>query len=348
MPGLREALPRRSHTICFNVLPPRQIPITILAGSDHSPGHLPESGAGLHPLAVYKGAEVEVGGRQLIELLVEQIAASEGFGPITIAGPAAIYAALDLGDVRWVDTNGSVATNLHAAIDDHLGRQEPGVPGEPMAMVAYDVILSATELDQLRQQYERDQPCAMWLPFVRMPEDKEVLGPFAWKPSYAFLPDDQGDEMEGEPVRVLPGHLAIFHPESLRLPLLYKLLDLAYSTRNHSVALRRRVMIRSILGTLLLQDLRLLFSFHLPRLTFEVISNGLRLARGLRQGSLTIAGLEDAIGGIFLRHTRDPWYGTGKGIRHPIVDILSLAEDIDTEEEADQFEAEHGSRDTKA
>ena len=320
--------------------PPRQIPITILAGSDRSPGHLPESGAGLHPLAVYKGAEVEVGGRHLIELLVEQIAACEGFGPITIAGPAAVYAALDLGDVRWVDTNGSVATNLHAAVDDHLGRHDPGVP---MAMVAYDVILSAAELDQLRQLYETDQPCAMWLPAVRMPENKEALGPFAWKPSYTFLRDDRSDEMEGEPVQVLPGHLAIFHPQSLLLPLLYKLMDLAYRTRNHSVALRRRVMIRSILGTLLLQDLRLLFSCHLPRLTFAVVSNGLRLARGLRQGSLTIAGLEHVIEGMFLRHARDPRSGPGNGIRLPLVDILSLAEDIDTEEEAEQYVPEPGS-----
>jgi hypothetical protein len=118
----------RTHPGSFVVTPPRQIPITILAGSDHSPGHLPESGAGLHPLAVYKGAEVEVGGRHLIELLVEQIAACQRFGPITIAGPAAVYASLDLGNVRWIDTNGSVATNLHAAVEDHLGRHDPGVP----------------------------------------------------------------------------------------------------------------------------------------------------------------------------------------------------------------------------
>lgn len=322
--------------------PPRQIPITILAGSDHSPGDLPESGADLHALAVYKGAEVEVGGRHLIELLVEQIAACEGFGPIIIAGPAAVYAALDLGDVRWVDTNGSVATNLHAAVDDHLGQHDPGVP---MAMIAYDVIVSAAELDQLRQLYETDQPCAMWLPAVRMPENKEALGPFAWKPSYTFRRGEHSDEteMESEPVQVLPGHLAIFHPQSLRLPLLYKLLDLAYRTRNHSVALRRRVMIRSILGTLLLQDLRLLFSFHLPRMTFAVISNGLRLARGLRQKSLTIAGLERAVGGMFLRHARGPWSGSGNGIRLPLVDILSLAEDIDTEEEAEQYVPDPGS-----
>jgi hypothetical protein len=318
--------------------PLRQIPITILAGSDHSPGDLPESGAGLHSLAVYKGAEVEVGGRHLIELLVEQIMACGGFGPITVAGPAAVYAALDLGDVRWVDTNGSVATNLHAAIDDHQGRHDPGVP---MAMIAYDVIVSAVELDQLRQLYETDQPCALWLPAVRMPENKTALGPFAWKPYYTLLRDEQDDEkdtaMAGETVQLLPGHLAIFHPQSLRLPLLYKLLDLAYRTRNHSVALRRRVMVRSILGTLLLQDLRLLFSLHLPRITFAVISNGLRLARGLRRGSLSIAGLEHAVGGMFLRHARGTWSGPGNGIRIPPVDILSLAEDIDTEEEAEQY-----------
>ena len=331
-------------SICLDMTPPRPvpIPITILAGSDHSPGDLPESGAGLHALAVYKGAEVEVGGRHLIELLVEQIAACEGFGPIAVAGPAAVYANLELGEVRWVDTNGSVATNLHAAIDDHRRQHDAGVP---MAMIAYDVIVSAAELDRLRQLYESDLPCAMWLPAVRMPENKAALGPFAWKPSYTFVRDDPVDAMtaDDERVRVLPGHLAIFQPQMLRLPLLYKLLDLAYQTRNHSVALRRRVMVRSMLGTLLLQDLRLLFSLHLPRLTFAVVSNGLRLARGLRRESLTLAGLEQAIGGMFLRVARDAWSGPGNGIRLPLVDILSLAEDIDTEEEAEQYVPESGS-----
>jgi len=320
---------------------PRQIPITILAGSDHSPGDLPESGAGLHPLAVYKGAEVELGGRHLIELLVDQIAACDGFGPITVAGPADVYANLDLGEVRWVDTNGSVATNLHAAIEEHRSRHEPAVP---MAMIAYDVVVSASELDQLRQLYEADQPCAMWLPAVRRPEDKAALGPFAWKPSYTFRCSEPGDANAAvdERVRVLPGHLAIFYPQMLRLPLLYKLLDLAYRTRNHSVALRRRVMVRSMLGTLLLQDLRLLFSLHLPRLTVAVVSNGLRLARGLRRESLTLGGLEEAIGGMFLRVARNAWSGPGNGIRLPLVDILSLAEDIDTEEEAEQYLPEAG------
>ncbi len=302
------------------------IPITILAGSDHVAGPLPETGANLHPLAVYKGAEVKVGERRLIEVLFDHIVKSEAFGPITIAGPAEVYAHLGL-EARIVDTSGSVATNLHAAIDDH--EEQHGQ--QPMAMIAYDVILKPSELIELRQQYENDRPCAMWMPFVRMPQDKEALGSFAWKPSYSLQP-----EQGGEPFRILPGHLAIFHPETLRLPLLYKLLDLAYRTRNHPVAPRRRLMIRSILADLLARDLRLIGSLQRPRITAAVISNGLRLARGLRHGDITISGLEKAIGGIFLQHN-SRLKGPTEGIRHPIVDILSLAEDVDTEEEAREF-----------
>jgi hypothetical protein len=301
-----------------------RIPITIMAGSDHAPGHLPESSSGLHSLSTfYKGVEVTVGDRPLIALLIEEIEKSGSFGPVTIAGPAAIYEPLGL-NAKILDTNGSIGTNLKAAMDDH--RESQG--SAPIALLAYDVLLNADDFDELRRSYEKDKSCAVWVPFVRKPENSEELGAFGWKPTYSLLP------AKGEaPVNILPGHLAILQPEAMRLPILYELLNLAYQTRNHPVATRKRVMVRSVIGKLLLNDLRTLASLRVPRLTVSVIANGLKIAERLRKGDLTIPELEDAIGGIFLHHDHEA-RRSGSGVRHPIVDILRLAEDIDTREEA--------------
>lgn len=301
-----------------------RIPITIMAGSDHAPGHLPETSPDLHSLSTfYKGAEVKVGDVPLIALLVEQIEKSSGFGPVTIAGPASIYEPLGLG-ARIVDTNGSVATNLKAAVEGHKEHHGDG----PLGLLAYDVLLTAEDLDELYQCYKSDEPCGVWVPFVRKPEVDDELGAFGWKPAYSLLP-----ERGQAPVNILPGHLAVIQPDAMRLAMLYELLHLAYKTRNHSVETRKRVMIRSVLGKLLLDDLRTLVSFRVPRLTGSVIGNGLKIANHLRKGDLAIPDLEDAIGGIFLRH-ESPLKQSGRGVRHPVVDILRLAEDIDTEEEA--------------
>lgn len=306
-----------------------RIPITIMAGSDHAPGHLPESSSDLHSLSTfYKGAEVKVANTPLIALLVEQIEKSSGFGPVTIAGPASIYKPLGL-KARIVDTDGGIATNLKAALDDHQERFR----NAPVALLAYDVLLTSGDFDELRNRYLQDEPCAVWVPFVRKPDDCKELGAFGWKPAYSLLP------VGGEaPVEILPGHLAVFQPEAMRLPILYELLGLAYRTRNYSVATRKKVMIRSVIGKLLLADLRAIFSLRVPRLTGSVLSNGLRIATQLRRGDLAIPDLENAISGIFLQHDSE-LKRSGRGVRHPIVDMLRLAEDVDTQEEAADLDA---------
>lgn len=304
-----------------------------MAGSDHAPGHLPESSSDLHSLSTfYKGAEVKVGETPLISLMIEQIAKSRGFGPITIAGPADVYAPLDL-KATLVDTNGSVATNLKAALDHHLKTHRD----QPMALLAYDVLMSSDDLDELADIYKEDDPCAVWVPLVKKPDRRDELGAFGWKPTYRIAP------AKGEaPINILPGHLGVLQLEAMRLPILYELLNLAYATRNYPVATRKKVMVRSVIGQLLLDDLRAICSFRVPRLTASVITNGLRIAAHLRKGDLTIPDLEKAIGGIFLRHD-SPLKQSGRGVRHPIVDILRLAEDIDTQEEAAHLNHPSGS-----
>src|SRR5688572_7426780 len=185
-----------AHTRCPDpTLSMRSIPVTILAGSDRKPGALPESGAGLHPLSCYKGVTIEIEGRPLLALLVERLTAMSGFGPIVVAGPARVYAPLGLA-ARMVDTDGSVATNLRAAIEAH----EASGAGM-MAVMACDVLPTSAELLELRTRFEESPPCALWFPFVGVPEDPSALGAFAWKPVYRVVPGGGS-----EAVRILPGH----------------------------------------------------------------------------------------------------------------------------------------------
>ena len=293
------------------------IPVTILGGSDRRPGHLPEEQDGLHALATYKGIGIRVRGRPIAAHLVERLQIVAGFGPIAIAGPARAYGALNL-DAELIDTDGSVADNLRAAIEHH------GERAEPLAILACDVLPSVAELRELRAAYDADAPVALWFPFVRVPEDPERLGAFAWKPKYRIAP------APGAPAeRILPGHLAIFHPGSLRLPLLYRLVSVAYSTRNQTVAVRKRAMLRAVLVHLLGADVRGLAHLRSPSLTATVVSSGLRLARLLRGTGVERGELEHLIESIFVRRNAEV-----RGIRHPFCDLVSLAEDIDTEEEA--------------
>jgi hypothetical protein len=299
----------------------RSIPVTILGGSDRKPGSLPESAAGLHPLATYKGVALQVEGRPLVSLLVERLAATRGFGPITIAGPERVYAPLGLA-ARIVDTDGSVAANLRAAVEAH------GVDSGPLGVMACDVLPTAAELLELQRLFEASVPCALCFPFVRVPEDPRALGAFAWKPKYGVVP-----EGSREAVRILPGHLGVFDPGELRLPLLYRLFGSAYRTRNRPVAYKRAVMLRTVLFSLLAQDVKLLLGLRLPDRTLTVASSGLRLANAVRRGPIRLAELERLIGKIFLRAHVLKERGE-RAIRFPIVDLVSLAEDIDTEEEA--------------
>jgi hypothetical protein len=121
--------------------------------------------------------------------------------------------------------------------------------------------------------------------------------------------------------------------------LLYRLLHAAYETRNRSVETRRRAMVRSALAGLLAQDLLHLATLRAPNLTWTVLRNGFGLAREVRSGELTQAGLERRIGRILLR-ARHRRRHPELGVRLPVLDALSLAEDVDTAEEVRALGAE--------
>lgn len=308
------------------------VPLTILGGSDHRPAELPSEE--LHPLGEYKGVGVRVGGRPLIEVLVERVARSRGFGPITIAGPRRVYEPLGL-DATLLDTDASVAGNLRVAIEHHVALHEG-----PLAVLACDVLPGTDELDRLREaQAAEPVPPALWFPFVRVPSDPDELGAFGWKPTYRMIPPSA--DAERAPVAILPSHLCIFEPRALRLGLLYRLMDLAYETRNHSVGYRRRVILRRVLTSLLGRDLSKLVRLRAPVVTITVLRSGLRLARRLRSGAIEIEELEQLIGRIFLDPLRQATLGLG-GIRYPITDVTSLAKDVDTVEEARSLAGDEG------
>ena len=111
------------------------------------------------------------------------------------------------------------------------------------------------------------------------------------------------------------------------------MIQLGYKTRNRSINYRRAVMVRGVVLALLYQDLLHLMTLRAPTLTWSVLSVGIRTARELREGRISRERLEYASRKIFVnsRHRRRH---PDRRVVLPIVDALSLAMDIDTEEEA--------------
>lgn len=304
------------------------IPITILGGSDRKRSRLPEAGRRLHPLAAYKGAALYMDGLPLALVLAKRLIASGGFLPVTIAGPARIYKPLidelwrEDAPLRVIDTDSTVAHNLRRAVLDHEARHD-----SPLAVLACDVLPSVEELRELRSEFERVRPVALWLPLIASPSDPKELGAFAWKPKYRVLPVMRGDKA----IPILPGHLAILKPARLRLGLALSLMDAAYRTRNRPVASRRWAMLWRVSGSLLWADLLQLLRLRPPTRTLSVVLGGLRISNALRAKELDARDLERMLTDAFVRQL---WRKLERPVQLPVLDYLSLAEDIDTEEEA--------------
>lgn len=306
---------------------PRPIPVVILGGSDLKPSKLPPSGEGHHPIAAYKGAAVLIDGRPIVEVLIERLRATGAFGPIWIVGPERIYAPLGVAD-EVIDSDADLGTNLKAAMDAFLAR----FPSGPLALLACDVLPDAEEWGHVLTQYrEAADHSALWFPLARVPADLEELRAFAWKPEYRIVP-----KAGEEPVWILPSHLVIADPRALRLGLIYRVLQMAYRTRNRPIEKRTTPIARAVLLDLLGHDFLRLLSFRAPTLTWTVLSRGFRLARMLRAGTLTLEELERLMADVGLR-SRFRRRAPELGVRMPLVNALGLAEDVDTEEEAEDL-----------
>lgn len=313
-----------------------RIPLAILGGSDRKPGSLPPSQSGRRLLAGVKGVDLEIGGRRLIDLLIERYRSSGWFEPIYVAGPADAYDR-ELTDAELIDTDSGFGTNVEKVIAVASERH----PGQPLAMSTCDILPELSELESLLQDYHSRTPTDLWFPLIQAPENPEQLGASSWKPRYRVIPGNGTSDAKGHPppsTSVLPGHLTVFDPQALRRTLVFKLADASYRTRNRSVLYRRAALMREIILGLLLQDLRLFFSLRLPHVTWDVVRSGYATARRLRDGQATQNELETALRKIFTRRSHR--------LRHPerqmwlpILDGLSIARDIDTHEEASALEA---------
>lgn len=299
------------------------IPLIILGGTDHEASQLPPSGKDKHPLVGYKGLDLRINGRCLVDVLVDRMEQSGAFAPIIIAGPSKVYKQAGI-KTMVVDTDGTFGDNIQAGIKALRAHY----PHSPIAITTIDILPKVKEVHTLLEDYYANEPHDVWFPSILVPEDYEEQSAFAWKPKYRIAPS------AGEQPRwILPGHLMIIDPDALRLDFMVRLFQIAYRTRNKPIEYRKGYMIRQLIWGLLAGDIRNIFRLRLPNLTWSVVSAGINSAAKLKAGTATRQELEGWSRMIFVK-TRHRKKYPERGVSLPQMHALSLAEDIDTEEEA--------------
>lgn len=301
----------------------QKIPIVILGGCDREPAILPERGRDKHALRGFKGLDIQIDGQPMIQVVIQRLEACGAFSQVFVAGPRAVYGPHEL-TAELIDTDGTFGENIRASVEFVSSR----LPGQPIGFTTCDILPDVETLRTLMQDFARDWPCDIWCPLIRAPENPERMGASDWKPEYRIVPRDGAAA-----VRTLPGHLVVADTGALRLDFIYNLFQLGYSTRNRSIRHRSIVMVRSLLAELLYQDLLHVLGLRLPTLTWSVLAWGLPTGHRLRRGVVTRTQLEDALRRMFVttaHRKRHP----ERRILVPIVEGLSMAIDLDTEEEA--------------
>lgn len=301
----------------------QKIPLIILAGSDSKPAALPEKGADLHPIPGPKGLALEIAGRPIIDHLIQRMDESGYFAPIFIAGPADLYGPTR-GAATVIDTDGTFGDNIKAAVE----RLVVDCPGQSVAITTCDILPRVDELERLMSDYHGHLPLDFWYPVILTPEEEGQLGASAWKPRYRMAPEEGA-----KPRSFLPGHLIVADPVAIRRPLVYRSFDLAYASRNRGVLYRTVLIVSHVFGGLLWQDVKNLLSLKLPTMTWTVVRNGIGVGLGLRNGSLTSDAVALRLRRVFIRYRHRRRFPERSG-RFPMMEGLSLAKDIDTEEEA--------------
>ena len=310
------------------------VPIVILAGSDPEPARLPQSGAGKHPLRGPKGLQIVLGGQPLIDRLTDVLRGLGSFAPIFVAGPQSSYGA-SRGDVEVIDTDGSFGENIRAAVEVIAQR----CPGRPLAVTVCDILPDASEMRRLMVDYNAHESLDFWFPMIVAPEDTERLGASAWKPRYRIA------SVEGEAARtILPGHLLVVDPQAARLGFIYRSFDLAYRSRNRPLVHRLFFIVGHLLWYLFKKDVRQLLHLRPPVITLTVIYQAVIIVSKLRRGTMNSEELARRFRWIFVRTAHRRQYPERKG-RLPLMSALTLAKDMDTQEEADELAREFASSD---
>ncbi len=306
---------------------PPTLPLVILGGRDRATSNrLPDGGGDRHLLHGYKTVDVRIGDRPLIAVHLERLQATGAFDPIYLVGPADLYRPLNLG-IELIDSDGSFGDNLRASVNGAMAGRSRG----HLAVITGDILSEPSELDCALKDLAEHFPCDYWMPQVPVPDDLRQLGESAWKPKYRIRPS-LADGTVGEALAVLPGHLLVADLGGVRLELMYRMLELFYRTRNQPIWRRRRTTVTGLLSTMLWYDLRNLMHLRAPTTTFSMLYHGLSLASRLKRG-LVQREAEDRIRKIFFTRYHRRRFPDHRG-RIALLELLSLAKDIDTVEEA--------------
>lgn len=310
---------------------PSKIPLVILGGRDRRGPELPDGTRDRHPLHGYKGVVLKVGGEPLIQVLIDRLRAVEIFSPLYIAGPRHVYEEFLADDVRLIDTDGSFGANLRACVES---TKVDGEYAPQLGVVTCDILPDPGELRAAVDDLVQHSPVDFWMPQIRVPEEETGLGKSDWKPRYRLAPSGSG-----ESVPILPGHLLVAAPGVLRLEFTLRFLDELYETRNRSIAYRRAALTKTLLGSLLAQDLRHLLRLKPPVNLFDVIFWSLFAVAKLMGGKATTNQMARYIRRAFVLRAHRKAHGDHRA-RVPLLDALSLAKDIDTLEEAKEVAGE--------
>ncbi len=295
------------------------MPAVILAGSDRRPGPVPPGARAHDFLAGYKGAEIEIGGRPIVQFVRERLIESGCFSCVLVAGPGSVYEPMAPGAV--IDTDRDLGHNLRRIFAACQWSAR-------LCIASCDIVPAAADVRAALDLWKAAGGPDFWVPLVEIPPD---LGASAWKPKYGIKPGPD------EPARLYrPGHLGVLDLRAVRTGFLCKMIALIYRLRNRELERRRKIIFGLVVGDLLGQDLLNMFRLRLPTMTWTALKRGWRLYSRLRQGRLSLAELEDALTELLIRGDRR----RRGAVRFTPCDLESLARDLDTVGEV----AEHGGR----
>ncbi|MEM9554620.1 MAG: hypothetical protein AAGC60_10195 [Acidobacteriota bacterium] len=294
------------------------LPLVVLGGRDRRGTELPTDARQLHHLEGYKGAELQLDGRPLIEVNLERLRSVGAFDPIFVAGPRRVYGNITAG-AEIIDTDGSFADNLRAALE--VFAQRTGGDG-PVVFTTCDIVPDPDELRHALADLDTRWPVDFWMPQVRIPQRDDELGSSSYKPRYRLQPHGGG-----EAVPILPSHFILGWPRGIRIRFVLKLFEFLYRTRNRSVGRRFAAVALQLIPY---------FMIHEPRALLSGLRHAPILSLQLARGRASADEMERRLHRAFYRTDHRRAHPERRGYV-PLLDALSLARDIDTLEEASEL-----------
>lgn len=304
-----------------------KIPLIILGGGAKE-AEVVEGGHGSPRLKGLKGATVRLGGRLLIDIVVERFRSNGFFDPIFIAGPVTAYGESREG-AEVIDTDADFGGNIKAAHE----AVEPRLDPDFLAFTTCDVIPEPEDLELLVRDFQQHPLPDFWFPVARVPEDESLLGAAAGKRQYRVRRDG-----EDKAVAILPGHIVGVDPEAPQAELLYSAFEFAYRSRTRPVFYRFLYITSRLLLRVLKYDLQGLLKLRPPLITLVGVWNAVLLSHLLGTGTGSQTQVAERVRRLFLKREHRRRHPDRKG-RVPILDVLSLAKDIDTQREAEEVES---------